>query len=302
VSVKVMGLVWDRFAGQGTDLLLALALADEADHEGGAIHPSVPALAQRTRQSERTVQRQMRAMQKSEWLELVEKATNRKPAQYRINRGWLQGPEVVAAVESGGDTVSPLADSRGDNLSPQGAAGGDNLSPLEVFSSTEGSNVLSTTPRLSEDDDAKDRELAGWIFDLLLVLNPHHKEPNWRRWCREIRLMRERDGRTRKEIGGMFRWANADPFWRLNILSPAKLRVQWDALSLRRNVNRTGNTAGTKPDYTCGFDVEGHRCGAQGSRTIGGRWICNDHIQQAEDALIIGVRVTNAATTQGVHP
>lgn len=59
------------------------------------------------------------------------------------------------------------------------------------------------------------------------------KEPNWTTWANEIRLMREQDNRTHKQICELFSRANRDSFWCRNILSPSKLREKWDELSLK---------------------------------------------------------------------
>jgi hypothetical protein len=55
--------------------------------------------------------------------------------------------------------------------------------------------------------------------------------------------MREQDGRTHADIIDLFRWSNADSFWRQNILSPSKLRQQWDKLTIQRNNHRNGKPA-----------------------------------------------------------
>ncbi len=75
---------------------------------------------------------------------------------------------------------------------------------------------------------------AKFIFGLLKTLNNEVKEPNWDSWANEIRLMVERDGRSLDAIKELFAWANQDPFWRVNILSPGKLREKWDQLSIKR--------------------------------------------------------------------
>jgi hypothetical protein len=79
-----------------------------------------------------------------------------------------------------------------------------------------------------------DERCARWMFDVLKAVNPTAKGPNFTTWSRDVRLMRECDGRTHKEIGGLFRWAQQDSFWCSNILSPAKLRKQWDTLVMQR--------------------------------------------------------------------
>ena len=86
------------------------------------------------------------------------------------------------------------------------------------------------------DDDLK---AAEWIFHLIRKLNPSFKEPKIESWANDIRLMRERDNRTHKDICELFKWANQDRFWSVNILSPATLRAKWDQLSMKRNAAAT---------------------------------------------------------------
>lgn len=86
------------------------------------------------------------------------------------------------------------------------------------------------------DDDLK---AAEWIFHLIRKLNPSFKEPKFESWANDIRLMRERDNHTHKDICELFQWANQDRFWSVNILSPATLRAKWDQLSMKRNAAMT---------------------------------------------------------------
>jgi len=92
-------------------------------------------------------------------------------------------------------------------------------------------------PRDTEQQDkdaAEDEKCARWLFDVLRGTMPKAREPNFTAWAKDVRLMRERDDRTRKEICELFRWAHGDSFWCSNILSPAKLRDHWDRLSIQR--------------------------------------------------------------------
>lgn len=89
----------------------------------------------------------------------------------------------------------------------------------------------SSCPRKFSDEDMS---LANQMFEKILLLNPKHKKPDLEKWADEIRLMRERDSRTHSDIADLFAWANADSFWKTNILSPAKLREKWDALQIKR--------------------------------------------------------------------
>lgn len=89
-------------------------------------------------------------------------------------------------------------------------------------------------PERRKHGSPEDREDAVWMFGLIRIVVPSAKEPNFDTWANDVRLMREQDKRTRLEIAELFRWANADSFWRTNILSPDKLREKWNALEAKR--------------------------------------------------------------------
>lgn len=85
-------------------MLLALALADHAHDDGTHIFPSIARLAEKTRQSERSVQYQLRRMEQSGWLLLVNAGIGGRRSgfgeggrtrQYRINPEWMKGAEIA---------------------------------------------------------------------------------------------------------------------------------------------------------------------------------------------------------------
>ncbi|WEF34882.1 YdaU family protein [Pseudoduganella chitinolytica] len=80
----------------------------------------------------------------------------------------------------------------------------------------------------------EDYKAARWVFEAQQKANPSAREPSWFTWANDIRLLREVDGRTHKQICELFRWAKADKFWSPNIQSPGKLREKWDQLSERK--------------------------------------------------------------------
>jgi phage replication O-like protein O len=82
---------------------------------------------------------------------------------------------------------------------------------------------------------ADDLKAARWMFDRIKIIVPTSREPNWPDWANTVRLMREIDERTHHEICSLFDFASKDPFWCTNILSPSKLRKQWNTLEARRN-------------------------------------------------------------------
>lgn len=295
MSVSVMSLVIKHYRASGGEYTLALILADFANDAGGAIFPSVETMAHNSRQSERTVQRQLKSMQACGWLELVKHAGGGRgrATQYRINPDWIADPKSWAGK---GDKLSPFNPEKGDT--------GDTLSePKRVTLTTEKgdtavspdppenhhkklSRPISENPGCAEPSDGTegtpDRQLADWMFGLVLKLHPKHKPPNWRRWCREIRLMRERDGRTPEQIAVLFRWANGHKFWSTNILSPGKLREQWDQLVIKRKAEGGGAASQQHSD-----DQRCVRCtdGKPGRRMVPGTgWLCNAHIDELEAA------------------
>lgn len=97
----------------------------------------------------------------------------------------------------------------------------------------------------------EDYEAARWIFEQVRKVSPTAKAPNETAWANSIRLMREQDGRTHREICELFAWANRDPFWSANVLSPDKLREKWTQLDAKR-----GNAA--LPASTGNFDPLAH--------------------------------------------
>lgn len=116
--------------------------------------------------------------------------------------------------------------------------------------------------------NAEDLRCAQWIWEQITqlyekaaesdgeVVRP--KEPNWTTWANDIRLLREQDGRNHKQICGLFKRANHDPFWCRNILSPSKLRDKWDDLSLKLSAQPAARSITDIPETYS--DPVGFRC------------------------------------------
>ncbi len=89
---------------------------------------------------------------------------------------------------------------------------------------------ITNNQELNNKDSEADASLASHLLESVLRVAPKTKQPNLDAWANDIRLMRERDGNTLEEIRSVFDWANSDPFWSTNILSPSKLRSQFAKL------------------------------------------------------------------------
>ncbi|WP_352487940.1 replication protein 15 [Citrobacter portucalensis] len=97
-----------------------------------------------------------------------------------------------------------------------------------------------------------DLDCAAWIFERVKIINPTQRQPNWTEWANDVRLIRQIDGFTHKEICKLFKRANQDSFWRSNILCPSKLREKWDTLTAKfqtgepQHVQNTGESTATR--------------------------------------------------------
>lgn len=123
MSVKMSGLVFERYPEGGGELLTALCLADHADHDGTSIYPSVETVAKLTRQSKRTVQYHLSRMQESGWLLLVgnAKGGRQKAREYRINPAWIatgklpeKGAKTAPFISEDSDEGVPVDNSEKD--------------------------------------------------------------------------------------------------------------------------------------------------------------------------------------------
>ena len=97
------------------------------------------------------------------------------------------------------------------------------------------SGVKKRAKREKAPPDPEDERCARWLYGTLLRNFPEEKQPNYTTWANDIRVMRERDGRTRKEICALFLWAHQDSFWWQNVKCPKTLRKHWGTLAAKRD-------------------------------------------------------------------
>ncbi|MBU5308521.1 hypothetical protein KQI18_12110 [Clostridioides mangenotii] len=87
--------------------------------------------------------------------------------------------------------------------------------------------------------------LSKYLFDLIRKNNPKAKEPNFQTWSKQFDLMIRVDKREVQEIKNLIKWSQNDSFWYKNILSPQKLRKQYDQLIVKMYDDKT-----VKPNIT----------------------------------------------------
>lgn len=112
MSVQATSWVWEHSTAQGTVLLVALAMADAANREGGSSYQSVATVAAMVRVSERTVQRALRWLEEAGEIEVEAEAGRHRATSYRFPR--MSDPWVTSAspmeswVTSGASGVTPV--------------------------------------------------------------------------------------------------------------------------------------------------------------------------------------------------
>jgi hypothetical protein len=315
MSARMTGLVFAHYRAGGNELVMALALADEAKDDGTNVRPGVEALMRKTRQSRATVCRQLRRMVEQGWLLVVDAPHGRGESaftEYRIDPLWIAKfggdcPSTEGAtdqplrsqIETSKSQLRSQIETSSDNLRSQIETSKSGLrSQIETSSRVFGGGkggVLSKVliykeihvgDCLDPNDTAlkKDADLCIWMLGLIREnVNARHGDPrNWRRWLDAVRLMRTQDKRSHREIAELFKWANADAFWKANILSPTKLREKWDQLVARRN-STAGTTNGAPLVHSKACRHAG--CGAKGTRSFsidGSDWWCNQHYEQQQ--------------------
>lgn len=88
MSIRVMTLVWDCFPASGSELLAMLALADWCDDNGGSLYPSMRAVGEKIRVSEKQARRIIHKFVEQGYLDVVGNATGGAPGstkQFRLN-------------------------------------------------------------------------------------------------------------------------------------------------------------------------------------------------------------------------
>lgn len=159
-----MTQVWQRLNCSGGELLLALALADIADDDGDRIYPSVATLADKTRQSERQVQRQLKRFRTRHWLQMKKVSKGRHPNRYRINPVWING-DILSGFEDKQPRHLEQSTVTSETSNP------DKLShPIHPRSTIEPLSARKTrSVSRSQDEDKKQKRIREAIHDLRLT-------------------------------------------------------------------------------------------------------------------------------------
>lgn len=112
--------------------------------------------------------------------------------------------------------------------------------PEELKVSTRGmksaikDNTLRGITHIKDNTYSKNLELAKLLYKLIKKQNPAwYIKPNWDNWVSDIDKIHRVDKRTYEQIEWMIEWVQQDDFWKGNILSPSKLRKQFNNLVIK---------------------------------------------------------------------
>lgn len=187
--------------------LVLLLLANRHNNDTGLCYPSVSRIAEESGMHRATVMRAINALEKKGLLTISK--TFGKSNHYRLHTGSTVRP--VAESDRSQKVTTPVApcDMTRRTVRPE---------PKRTRK-----NPKSQRKKFTDEHMAVAKEMAD-ILDL-------KRKPNLDKWADTVRLMVEREPNAScAEVMSLFRAAQDDDFWRRNILSPEKLRKQWDTL------------------------------------------------------------------------
>lgn len=229
VSVSVMTEIFKRYPNGGGEMVLALALADHAHDDGTHIWPSIGQLAKKTRQSDRTVQYQLRKMEESGWLILMNdgKGGRNMHREYRISAEWLNGADFASLKKGANDDINgATGDVKGANDDNKGcsplhphvnvkepskkhqesSARGTRLPKEWLLPKSWGLWALNEFPTWTEDHvrTEADKFRDYWVALPGKAALKLDWEATWRNWCRNAGPMRT------ATVGGGAWWATPE--------------------------------------------------------------------------------------------
>lgn len=90
--------------------------------------------------------------------------------------------------------------------------------------------------------DSNEYRLAAYLFKFIKRNNVNAKIPNLQKWAKTFDYILRIDKRDIEEVKKLIKWCQDDSFWFKNILSPEKLRKQYDRLLLEMKKPNTNNS------------------------------------------------------------
>lgn len=228
-----MEWVWNNSSARDGQLLVLLAIADNANHEGDNAFPSIAELSRKSRLSQRGVRYALRGLEDAGCIVTKPQAGPGGCNRYRV----VMDPAETAAPPA---DIAGGQELQGGNMAQQGgqsAAGGvSQIAPVTVLEPT--TNPKNKTSAAADEPIRDDVERLCLHLTDRIVDNGSRRPSVTNGWRKAARLLMDKDGRSEAEIHAAIDWCQTDPFWKANILSMPKLREKYDQMRLqseRRN-------------------------------------------------------------------
>lgn len=135
-----MTLVWDKFPGAGSELLVMLAFADWCNDQGESLHPSIPTVARKIRASESQARRLVHGLIKHGWVSVIGNEFGGAPGnsrRYRLNLSKL--------AETGSTHATPRIDATPSTDARDGSHGRTKTPSTHARQSTNTTVIETTT-------------------------------------------------------------------------------------------------------------------------------------------------------------
>ena len=98
-------------------------------------------------------------------------------------------------------------------------------------------------------EDSAEIKASHYLFLKIQENDPRAKQPDFQKWAIEIDGIIRLDRRTKEELKAVIDWCQKDSFWKTNILSAKKLRLQFPKLKLQMEGKNGKGTGGKKGKY-----------------------------------------------------
>ena len=163
-----------------------------------------------------------------------------------VYEGLSRGTMIVLTKVTGGMVVTILNYNKyQDPKNYEGHNEGHNENPTRGTASSKDKNVKKNERRKKEKnlfvEDSNEFQLASFLHELIRQNNPNVKHPNLQTWSKDFDMILRVDLRPVEDVRKIIEWCQQDSFWQSNILSPKKLRKQFDRLSLKIDGGKNNN-------------------------------------------------------------
>lgn len=114
-------------------------------------------------------------------------------------------------------------------------------------------------------------KLAQYLSSEIKKNLPEFKEPDLQKWADEMRKIVEIDKRNPKQVSQLIKWTQQNDFWWKNVMSPSKLRKQYDKLLANAKADKQKQQPINKPD-TRDKEIEFQRWVSEGKDPNAFNW------------------------------